>query len=386
VETNNVLSNHKFDITMVKKPDQKHHNKSKPKEEKDEEEATPLSFAQMEGKCYCCGKPGHKSPECRSKEKISREEWAINKSQQQHVQAKSDDAKSTGGSTITRNKEAVVGWTGLQCSFAQTVDIKELILLDSDSTDTVFCKPKYVMNIRGLNYPLSISTNGGELKSYKKCDIPHIDNVRYNKNSITNIISMKDMTDKFRVMMDSKEELALLVHMPDKIVKFKQFSNGLYAMDPNNKTSFEMKKKPYQFLTTVKDNMKFLSKRQQEQAKKARELLEVMGIPTVDNLKAMIRMNLIKNNVVTTEDVNLATKAYGPDISGIQGKTTRQKPTTVESNIVEIPDELLDIQQDLKMSMDDMTVNSLKFLTAILHDLERSSSGLNWIITVYIFK
>jgi hypothetical protein len=57
----------------------------------------------------------------------------------------------------------------------------------------------------------------------------------------------------------------------------------------------------------------------------------------------MIQMNLIKNNVVTTEDVNLATKAYGPDISGIKGKTTQQKPTTVESNIVEIPDEFLDI-------------------------------------------
>jgi hypothetical protein len=197
VETNNVLSNHKFDITKGKKPDQKHHNKSKPKEDKDDEEVTPLSFAQMEGKCYCCEKPGHKSPECRSKEKIPREEWAINKSQQQHVQSKNDDAKSTSGSTITTKKEVIVGWTGLHCSFAQTVDMKELIMLDSDSTDTVFCNPKYVTNIRESNYPLSISTNGGELKSYKKCDIPHIDNVWYNENSITNISSMKDMIDKF---------------------------------------------------------------------------------------------------------------------------------------------------------------------------------------------
>jgi hypothetical protein len=169
--------------------------------------------------------------------------------------------------------------------------------------------------------------------------------------------------------MDSKEELALMVHMPDKIVKFKQFSNRLHVMDPNDKTSFEMKKKPYQFLTTVKDNMKFLSKRQQERAKKARELLEVMGTPTVDDVKAMIRMNLIRNNMVTTEDVNLATKAYGPDISGIKGKTTRQKPNLVHSNTVEIPEELLDIQQDLKVSMDGMAVNSMKFLPAISHDL-----------------
>jgi hypothetical protein len=83
----------------------------------------------------------------------------------------------------------------------------------------------------------------------------------------------------------------------------------------------------------------------------------------------MIQMNLIKNCVVTTEDVNLAIKAYGPDISGIKGKTTRRKPTTVIDNTVEIPEELLEIQQDLKVSMDGITVNSMKFLTTISHDL-----------------
>jgi hypothetical protein len=62
-------------------------------------------------------------------------------------------------------------------------------------------------------------------------------------------------------------------------------------------------------------------------------------------------------------------KAYGPDISGIKGKTTRQKPTTVESNTVEIPGELLEIQEDLKVSMGGMTVNSMKLLTVISHDL-----------------
>ena len=32
-----------------------------------------LSFAQLEGKCYCCGKSGHKTPQFRLKEKNSRE-------------------------------------------------------------------------------------------------------------------------------------------------------------------------------------------------------------------------------------------------------------------------------------------------------------------------
>ena len=39
-----------------------------------------------------------------------------------------------------------------------------------------------------------------------------------------------------------------------------------------------------------------------------------MGTPTIVDLKLMIQMNLIKNNEVTIDDVNLATKAYGPDV------------------------------------------------------------------------
>jgi hypothetical protein len=35
------------------------------------------------------------------------------------------------------------------------------------------------------------------MKSHQKYDIPHIKDVWYNENSMTNIISMKDMTNKF---------------------------------------------------------------------------------------------------------------------------------------------------------------------------------------------
>ena len=72
--------------------------------------------------------------------------------------------------------------------------MKEPILLHSDSTDTVLCKPKYVSNIQDLDNPLIINTNGGLTKFHQKCDIPYINDIWYNKNDITNIISMKDIT------------------------------------------------------------------------------------------------------------------------------------------------------------------------------------------------
>ena len=124
------------------------------------------------------------------------------------------------------------------------------------------------------------------MKSQQKFNIPYINGVWYNKNSITNIISMKDRKDKFCVTMDLKEELALLVHMKNKIVKLNQFFNGLYDMDPNCEKSFILINKYYQFMNMQEENLKFLSPIQKKRANQARELYKLMGTPTVYDLKS----------------------------------------------------------------------------------------------------
>ena len=113
-----------------------------------------------------------------------------------------------------------------------------------------------------MDHPLSINTNGGIKKYHQKCDISYINDVWYRVNSITIILSMKDMTEKFHATMTLKEEPALLVHMPNKIVKLKQSSNELYSMDPNDENSFILTKKYYQFMNTLEENLKYLSPRQ----------------------------------------------------------------------------------------------------------------------------
>jgi hypothetical protein len=58
-EANNVLSNHKFDITKFdnKNPN---NNGNIPAKHEPEQDKINLSFVQLEGKCFCCGKMGHK--------------------------------------------------------------------------------------------------------------------------------------------------------------------------------------------------------------------------------------------------------------------------------------------------------------------------------------
>ena len=63
-----------------------------------------------------------------------------------------------------------------------------------------------------------------------------------------------------------------------------------------------------QFLKTVDENKKFYTKHQFKHAKQACKLLYSLGYPSINDMKAIIQMNAIKNNPVTTEDVNITQK------------------------------------------------------------------------------
>jgi hypothetical protein len=105
------LSNHNFDEAKTKltnqHKDDRSNNKNKHENDKSTDEAPVLSFAQMEGKCYCCGKFGHKSPDCRHAKDIKREDWAINKSQS-HAHQGSDTSNNSSitPSSVTANSKA----------------------------------------------------------------------------------------------------------------------------------------------------------------------------------------------------------------------------------------------------------------------------------------
>ena len=43
----------------------------------------------------------------------------------------------------------------------------------------------------------------------------------------------------------------------------------------------------------------------------------------------MIRQNIIQNFSVTVEDIEIAEKIFGPDVSTLKVKTTRQRPKVV---------------------------------------------------------
>ena len=194
--------------------------------------------------------------------------------------------------------------------------MKEEVILNSGSSTS--CKEEFCDETEET-IPIWIRTNGGSVYIDKKCRVSDIGTVYYNEDSLTNIIGLKHMRNKYHITYSSQKESLFLVHKEESIVKFRENKDGKNATDMKNKDK-TIKTNKVSHVNTVADNLIHFSQKQQAQPKKARELYHTLGMSSKNNLKSMIRMNLIRNKPVTVEDVNIAMKIYGPNIRILKGK------------------------------------------------------------------
>jgi len=132
---------------------------------------------------------------------------------------------------------------------------------------------------------------------------------------------------------------------------------------------FEKESAEVALVNTVEENSKLFTERQVSRAKKARDLYHAIGTPSLHDFKAAIRMNMIKDNPVTIQDVTITEKIFGPDIGALKGKMTCRKPAPVVDDQIDIPKELVDTQYTVVLCIDSMKVNGLYFLATISKEL-----------------
>lgn len=115
---------------------------------------------------------------------------------------------------------------------------------------------------------------------------------------------------------------------------------------------------------TVRKNYKGFTKKQIQQATKARRKMGMIGAPTECEYQALVSLDLLKDCPITNTDIVNAHKIFGPDFANIRGKTVRRKPEHVNTDILEILHQILENQSHVTIVVDVMFVNSVLFLVS----------------------
>ena len=68
---------------------------------------------------------------------------------------------------------------------------------------------------------------------------------------------------------------------------------------------------------------------------------------------------------MTASDVTRAEKIYGKDIHALKGKNTRTKPKPVVIDYLVMPENILENNEKITLSIDIMFVNKIPFVTTI---------------------
>ena len=247
------------------------------------------------------------------------------------------------------------------------------VLLDSQSTMSVFNNPRYLTNIRRSTSMMTVITNGGFQSSTQIGEIANFGTVWYNPDSIANILSLAEVRKVCRVTMDTAVEPAICVHRANgKIMKFIEFSSGLYFHDPKAAT---VPKTNYTFVATVAENKKLFTTREVADADEALALHRKLGRPSQQHFEMMLRDGLIRNCPITIDDAKRALTIYGPCVASLKGTATKSSAEHVPSLVPQmLPASVLEHHQSLTLCIDVFYVQKIPFLTTISRKLRDRKS------------
>ena len=242
------------------------------------------------------------------------------------------------------------------------------ILLDSEITHCAFYTKGYLCNIRTSENPILVHTNGGQMMCTLEGFLPGFGWVYFNPTGIANILSLAVLESRGRrITYDSWAGGTFHVHNPDsgKIVNFHKPPSGLYVHDVKTRSH------AIAFVDTIEENKKVFTARKFLQTKTTRELYGMIGVPSTKDYIGAVANKLILNIKVTVENIKNAEMIFGKDLGAIMGKTTRNRPAPVVSDVILLLPNILRAHKNVVLSADIFFVNGIAFFITISQHIKK---------------
>jgi hypothetical protein len=244
-----------------------------------------------------------------------------------------------------------------QAGLSVKIYLREIILLDSQSTMDIFCNAALVSKTCKSTTSMRMKSNGGTMLVTRKATTPGYNkDVWFSTRAITNIIALSNFIQQYCVTYDSDDNM-FVVHRESQgkpNMEFRMHKCGLHYYDPRNKNHLA-------FINTVSENKEGFTKRQIKSAELARTLYKNLSDPSMKDFKWVIQSNQIKDFPVTVQYIDVARKIWGKNIPALKGKTTRSKSIPVSRDYVKVPMELMKLHKEVFLTTYIFFVNTIPF-------------------------
>ena len=226
-------------------------------------------------------------------------------------------------------------------------------------------------NIESQKRGLVGHSNAGSCGMNETGDLGAIKQMWLNEGGVATVVPLKVLEKIWPMTYDTKRhggKFVLKTDQGDIIVK--NNDKGMPYLDLRELEA----EVALSFIQTVRGNMEGFTKREVEEAQKARDVQAMVGHPTDREFLGMVRSGMISNCPVTPAAVINSNRIHGPDPAGIRGRTVRTTPEPVVVEYVAIPRIILERHQRVTLAADVMFVNGVPFLVSV-------SRGINLITT-----
>jgi hypothetical protein len=207
---------------------------------------------QKKATCHNCGEIGHIRPNCpklQENEDNNNDDKDSSSTKPKENSTASDNKPkkktsfaqcrtTTASDTDTEGDNEQTSFVnfGFCTTSSKKTDLRNMILLDNQSTVDLFCNPSLVSRIWESQDSMTVHGNGGTLTTTTKALIKNYGEVWFHKDAITNILSLKNVSKKFRVTYDSAGTGIFTVHKPNGIhTLFHMHPDGLHYHDTDNR-------------------------------------------------------------------------------------------------------------------------------------------------------